>query len=97
MAALMASGLQLSSRTLKLKTKRFTRNPRIRFDFEKLNDPKIGQVFQAKVGEKFGAFRVLDSNVDTLANNLEKGLLSTAEEALGRQRKKIQPWVTTRF
>ena len=27
-------------------------------------------------------------------NSLKEGLLSTAEEVLGRQRKKIQPWVT---
>ena len=31
---------------------------------------------------------------DTLANSLKEGLLQTAEEVLGRQRKKIQPWVT---
>ena len=36
----------------------------------------------------------LDSDADTLANGLKKGLLSTAEEVLGIQRKKIQPWVT---
>ena len=34
------------------------------------------------------------SDVDTLANSLKEGLLSTAEEVLGRQRKKIQSLVT---
>ena len=43
-------------------------------------------MFQAKVGG--------DSDVDTLANSLEEGLLSTAEEILRRQWKKIQPLVT---
>ena len=33
-------------------------------------------------------------DADTLANNLKEGLLSTAEELLGIQRKKMQLWVT---
>ena len=51
------------------------------------------EVFQAKVGERFEALCVFDNDVDTLANSLKEGLLSAAEEALGRQRKKIQSWV----
>ena len=51
-------------------------------------------MLQAKVGGKFAALYILDSKIDTLANSLKEGLLSTAEEVLGRQRKKIQPWVT---
>ena len=60
----------------------------IRFDLEKL---RISEVLQTKVGGKFLALCVLDSDVDTLANNLKEGLLSTAEEVPGRQRKKTQP------
>ena len=45
---------------------------------------------QAKVGGKLAALCVLDNDVDTLANSLKEELLSTAEEVLGRQRKKIQ-------
>ena len=60
---------------LKLKTKRFTKIPRIRFDLKKLKDPKIAEVFQAKVGGKFAALCVLDSNVDILANSLTDVLL----------------------
>ena len=69
-------------------------SPHIRFELKKLKDPKIEEVFQARVGGKFAALYVLDSDVDTLANSLKEGPLSTAEEVLGRQRKKIQPWVT---
>ena len=43
-------------------------------------------MFKAKIGGKLAALSVPDSDVDTL--------LSTAEEVLGRQRKKIQPRVT---
>ena len=54
-------------------------------------------MFQAKVDGNFAALCILDSDIDTLANNLKEGLFSTAEEVLGRQRKKIQPWVTNVF
>ena len=74
---------------MKLKTKRFTKSPRIRL--EKLKDPKTAEVFNAKVGEKFAALCILDSDIDTLANSLKEGLLATAEGVLGRQRMKIQP------
>ena len=38
--------------------------------------------------------KVLNADVDTLANNLKEVLHATAEEDLGRQRKKIQPLIT---
>ena len=77
--------LMLTTIKLKLKTKRFTKSPRIRFDLEKLKVPKIAEVLQAKVG---GMFAFLWSDVYTLANSLKDRLLSTAEEVLGRRRKK---------
>ena len=40
---------------------------------------KIAEVFQPQIGGKFAALCVLDSDVDTLANSLKEGLLSTAE------------------
>ena len=53
----------------------------------------IGSV-QAKVGGKFATLCVLDSDVYILANSLKEWLLSTAEEVLWRQRKKVQAWGT---
>ena len=47
---------------------------------------KIAEVFQVK----FAALCVLDSDVDNLADSLKEGLLSTVEEALWRQKKKLQ-------
>ena len=61
------------------------KSPRIRFDLEKLKGSKIAEVFQAKVGGTLTALCALDSDVDTLANSIKEGLLSTAEEVLGRQ------------
>ncbi|CAH1266623.1 Hypp3444 [Branchiostoma lanceolatum] len=37
---------------------------------------------------------VLDTDVDTLAGNIKEILLTTAEETLGRYRKKNKPWVS---
>ena len=84
--------LVLTTIKLKLKTKRFTQNPHIQCDPEKLKDLKVIEVFQAKVGGKSVALCDPDRDVDTLANSLKEVLLSTAEEVLGRQKKKIQPW-----
>ena len=84
----------MTSLKLRLKARRKPQNPRIRFDLEKLNDPEIAEVFQARVGGKFAALSVLDSDVDTLASEIKEVLHTTAEEVLGRKRRKIQPWVT---
>ena len=57
-----------------------------------------GTIFKSSINKankrKFAALCIFDSNTNTLANSLEEVLFSTAEEVLGRQRKKIQPWVT---
>ena len=50
---------------------------RIRFDPEKLKDPKTAAVFQK--GGKFDALCVLDSDVDTLVNRLKEGLTQQLE------------------
>ena len=57
-------------------------------------DPKIVEMFKAGVGGKFAAFCVFDSDVDTFGKSLRQGLLSTAEEILGRQTEKIQVLVS---
>ena len=45
--------LVLTTIKLKLKTKHFTKSLSIRFDLEKLKDPKIAEVLETKVGEEF--------------------------------------------
>ena len=86
--------LVMTTLRMKLKVKRRPQNPRIRFDLEKLKDPQIAEMFKAQVGGKFAALNILDSEVDTLACDIKEVLLTTAEEVLGRKRRKIQPWVT---
>ena len=67
---------------------------RICFEMEKPKDPKIVEVFQAKVGGQFAALCIIDSDVDTIGNSPKEMLLSTAEQVLGKQKKKNQFWVT---
>ena len=69
-------------------------NPRIKFDLEKLNDPEIASVFKAEVGGRFAALNLVDSSFEELAGDFKEVVLESAEEILGRRRKKIQPWVT---
>ena len=86
--------LVMTTLKLKLKVKRRPQNPSIHLDLETLNDPEIAEVFKAKVGGKFAALNILDSEVDSLASDIKEVLLTTAEDVLGRRRRKIQPWVT---
>ena len=69
------NGSVLSTIKLKLKIKCFTRSPSIRFDLEKLKDPKNSGRFHAMVGGKFAALCVLDSDVDTLAKSKRSATL----------------------
>lgn len=86
--------LVMTTIKLKLKAERRPKNPRIRFDLEKLKDPEVAEIFQAQVGGKFAALNLLDSDVDTLASDFRDVLMTAADEVLGKQRKKIKPWVT---
>ena len=79
---------------LKLSARRKSKLPRIRFDLEKLKDPAVAKVFQACIGGKFAALNLIDSDVDTMASEVKEVLLSSADEILGKRRRKIKPWVT---
>lgn len=87
--------LVLTSLKLKLKLRRDNnKSPRIRFNLEKLKDPDTERIFQAQVGGKFAALATIDCDIDALAGSIKEVLLSTADEVLGKQRKRKQPWVT---
>lgn len=79
---------------LKLKTHHFPKSSRICFDREKMKDPEIAEVFQTQVSAKFADLNLLDSEVDTLAFDINKVLLNTAEDVLGKPREKIQLCIT---
>ena len=70
-------------------------NTRIRFDLEKLKDPEVAEIFQAKIGGKFAALSILDSDMDTdmLTTPSNTAVTDTANEILGKYRPIKKPWV----
>ena len=79
---------------LKLKKRQKPANPRIKFDLERLDDPEVAEIFQARIGGRFAALSILDKDINELTTSLNEAVLETAEEVVGRQRKKHKPWVT---
>ena len=86
--------LVLMTTKLKLKSIAKRASPRIKFDLEKLKDPSIARVFEAKVGSEYAALNMIPEDVDSLTDNMSKVLFDTAREVLGKKRKKNRPWVT---
>ena len=72
-------------------------NTRIRFDLEKLKDPEVAEIFQAKIGRTFEALSILvsDMDMDMLTDTFNTAVTDTANEILGKYRPVKKPWVTT--
>ena len=87
--------LVLTSLKLKLKTQRPTKSTRIRFDLDRLKDSNVAEEFRATVGGKFAVLTLLHEDVDAMADNVRDVLFTSAEEVLGKRRRKKQPWVTS--
>ena len=86
--------LVLMTTKLKLKSNFKTGKPRIQYDLEKLKDPEVLEIFQAKVGGKFAALSIVDQNINDLTNDFNEGMKEAADEVLGKKRKKKQAWMT---
>ena len=74
----------------KLSKRKKQKNPRIKFNLEKLNDQSIADEFQAKIGGKFASLLLLE-NVDELTEGFNAAIAEVAQEVLGKQRNKKQP------
>lgn len=64
------------------------------FNLEKLKDHEVTQLFQTKAGSKLAALDLLNTHVDTFADDIRKVLVTKSEEVLGKRRRKFQTWVT---
>ena len=81
----------------RLKNSRKPTQPRITFDFEKLNDPTVVSAFQATIGGRFAPLAMLvdeDVDLDSMATHFNRSVTDTAAELLGKQRQKRKSWVT---
>ena len=86
--------LVLTTIRLKLKSKNKKKSPRIKFDLDKLKDPNILEVFQAKIGGKFAALNFIQEDIDSITGEFNTAIEETAMEVLGKLRTKKKPWVT---
>ena len=75
------------------KLKKQPKSPRIRFDLEKLQNVSMAEAFHAKIGGKFAALVTISEDVESMANDLKEFLIQSAEEVIGRSRKKKQEWM----
>ena len=70
------------------------KSPRIRFNLEKLKDPNILSDFQAELGGRFAVLDFVKEDIDSVTDKFNNAIQETASEILGKERKKIKPWVT---
>ena len=78
---------------LYLKRRKKQCNTRMRFDLEKKKDPEVAE----KIGRKFAALSILDSDMDMdmLTDTFNTAVTDTANEIIGKYRPVKNPWVTT--
>lgn len=79
--------LVLMSFKLRLQRMKKPEYTRLRFDLEKLKDPNVIEVFQAKIGGKFAPLLYFedDEKIDDNIEIFEKIIVETASEILGKK------------
>ena len=83
--------------TFHLRLKRNSKPKHIKFDLEKLKDPKVLETFKAVIGRKFAPFTIMyneDTDMGTIITTVNTTVTETASEILGKHRQKKKPWVT---
>ena len=80
--------------TLRIKLKKYqkTRNPRVKYNLKKLEDPNVRKEFQARLSGKF-APPLLLKDVDEMEGGFTREMNAIVEEVLGRKIDIKQPWV----
>ena len=81
----------------RLKRLRKPKHISVKFDLEKLKDPKVLEIFQAMIGGRFAPLTIM-SNEDTELNakvtTFNTAVTETASEILCKHRQKKKTWVT---
>ena len=77
----------------RLSRRKKEKNPRIKFNLEKLNDKTVAEIFQAKIGGKFAPLLLVEG-VNDLTEGYNAALTEVALEVLGKQISKKQPWIS---
>ena len=82
---------------VRLKKARKPKQPRLRFDLEKLRDQDVACTFQAPIGWKFAPLTGLsdeDMDIDNMITTYNTAVTDAASEILGKKRGRKKPWVT---
>ena len=69
-------------------------NTRLEFNWDKLKDPNIYSLFEARIGGKFGPLPLLEGDVEAITNNFNEVMTEMATDTLGFGRPKTHPWAT---
>jgi len=91
----IGSDHELVMASIKIRLSRYMKpkNPRIKYELSKLNDPRIQAEFKARIGGKFAPLLLLNDHQETI-DAFTAGMNDVVEEVLGRPRRIKQPWVT---
>ena len=92
----VGSDHELVLMTFKLRLKKMKKEQlsRLRFDLEKLRDPRITEQFQANIGGRFAPLLALGNNIDDVVDNFNTAMIEAASEVLGKSRPKKKAWIT---
>jgi hypothetical protein len=87
---------QIENRRVLQSTSRKKGYTRIRFDLEKLKDPRIAEAFQAETGGKFAVLNVImDMDINKQIDTFNSVVTETAHKILGKYRPTKKPWITS--
>ena len=80
---------------VRLKGPMKAKNTILKLNLDKLKDPNISSLFEARIGGKFGPLlRMLEGGVETITNNFNEVMTEVATDIIGFSRPKTQPWAT---
>ena len=85
--------------TFQFRLKRISKpkHTRLKFDLEKLKDPKCVETFQVMIGGKIAPLTIMNNegvDMDSMITTFNTAVTDTASEVLGKHRQKKKPWVT---
>ena len=89
--------------TFRLRLKRISKpkkNTRLKFDLEKLKDPKVLESFEAMIGWRFAPLTIMnneDTDIDSMITNFNTAVTETASEILSKHRQKKNPGLVQKF
>ena len=79
---------------VRLKGSKKAKNTRLKFNLDKLEDPNIFILFEARIGGTFCSLLLLEGDVEAITNNFNEVMTEVATDILGFSRAKTQPWAT---